>query len=616
MKKAISLAVSVMLTAVLLTSCGNDTTPSEPLDDTTVTTVPSVTDPTPTVPLSGMWQADDTTPADTSGATVIRLEDRDTAINGEGAEASSAGVTVTKGGVYVVSGQLTDGQLRVDVNDGQTVYMVLDGVTVHSNQTAPLFVRRAEKVVITLADGSENRFSDSAEAVFEDAENEEPSGAVFSKSDLTINGNGSLTVEAAFRDGIVSRDGLKIAGGKLAVTAADDALMGRDYVLVGGGDLTLRAAGDGIKSTNDASAEVGFVEISGGTLTVESEKDGVQAESSLSVSDGVLKVVSGGGSQKGTANDRFDSMFGMNSVDSSSTGKALKAGTQLAISGGTLTLDAADDALHSNDTLIVSGGAVTASAGDDGVHADTALTVSGGSLEILTCYEGLEAATITVEGGNTRITASDDGVNASSGSSDTTGDYGPMGGRGGMGGDPFASDDSKFYIRGGKLFVDAEGDGLDSNGSISMTGGEVTVIGPSNSGNGTFDFASSFDITGGSLIAIGSSGMAQTPTSDTLCSIVWGGCTLQTGESFSVTAEDGTVIASVESTRTANWAYVLSPALKEGESYTLTDGYESRTITHTGGMYQIGYGGQMGGQMGGGGPMGGHGGMGRPGGFF
>lgn len=558
------------------------------------------------VDISVVWDDEDTngTP-DISGATVITLADGNTAVNGDGAAVNGSVVTVTQAGCYVVSGTLSNGQLRVESEGDGAVLLVLDGVYIHSDTTAPLFIRKSAKTIITLAGGSQNTLSDSADAVYEDEENQEPSGALFSKSDLTVNGDGQLTVTANFNDGIVSRDGLKIAGGKVNVTAADDAVMGRDYVLVGGGELTLTANGDGIKSTNDAGETVGFVSIEDGFVAVDSEADGIQAESFLSISGGKVTVTSGGGSVNGTANAEYDFGWGMSSVDSSSGGKSLKAGLTLSISGGELQLDAADDAIHSNDTVLISGGTITAAAGDDGVHADSVLTVSNGSLTLTKSYEGLEAKTITIDGGELSITASDDGVNASSGSSETSGDRG-------MGGDPFAADDSAFIINGGSLSVDAQGDGLDSNGVITMNGGTVYVTGPSNSGNGTFDYASAMNIRGGTLIAVGSIGMAQTPSLNTQESIVWSGCSMNSSDVFAVTASDGTCIAQITATRTAQWAYITSDSLKEGEEYTVSCGGDSQTLTLVSGGNAIGnaYGG-MGGGMGVPGGMGG--GMGRPG---
>ncbi len=549
------------------------------------------------------WTDEDTDGSpDVQGATVITLSDSDTTVQGAGATAKGSVVTVHAGGVYVIRGSLSNGQLRVDSADDQTVRLVLSGVDIHSQTTAPLFVKQSAKTVITLAAGSQNTLSDAAEAVFEDTENEEPSGALFSKSDLTINGDGALAVTAAFRDGIVSRDGLKFAGGQVTVTAVDDAVMGRDYVMMRDGDYTLTAEGDGVKSTNDGGDYVGFVQIEGGTLAITSAKDGVQALTALRVDGGDIRVNAGGGHQNGTANSANDFGWGQQSVDSGSVGKGLKAGTALTIAGGSVAVDSADDAIHSNGAVVVSGGTVEAASGDDGVHADVSVTVDGGTLTVTHSYEALEAATITLNGGEVALTASDDGVNASSGTSGSTGDP--------RGQSPFAADDSLLLIHGGRLTVDAGGDGLDSNGKICMDGGDVYVCGPSNSGNGTFDFGAGFEITGGTLIGVGSLGMAETPTSNTQNSIVWSGCSLQSGDAVTVTTVDGNEVIRIASVRTAQWAYVTSPLLQEGENYTLADGVTEQTVTLNVGVNTVGTAaGGFGGPGMGGGP-GGHGGHG------
>lgn len=591
-----------MCAVLLCTACGTSSTSptGESTDDPTTTTAAPIT--ATDVSADASWSAEDTTVADSGDAVAIVLSDAGSTADSDAVSVSGSTVTITAGGTYVVSGALSDGQLRVEAKDA-TVTLILNGVDIHSETTAPLFVRKSDKTILTLADGSQNRLSDSTTLVYEDTENEEPSAALFSKSDLVINGSGQLTVDAVFNDGIVSRDGLKVAGGIVVVNAADDALMGRDYVLIGGGDLTLNADGDGIKSTNDAGETVGFVAVEGGRIAITSGADGIQAQTTLTVTGGDITVTANGGSANGSANLGNDFGWGWSdTTDTDSTGKGLKAGAMLSITGGTVNIDAADDALHSNDTLQIGGGEITAAAGDDGAHADTALTVSAGTLTVTTCYEGLEAATVTVEGGHTSITASDDGVNASSGSTEAEGD------RGGMGGDPFAADDSMFYIRGGTLIVDAQGDGLDSNGSIEMSGGTVYVCGPSNSGNGTFDYASKFSITGGSLIAVGSSGMAQTPSSNTQNAVVWGGCSLGSGSTFAVTDDSGEVLMQITASRTANWAYVTTPDMETGADYTLSCDGTAQSVTLEQGLNSLG---SATGGMGGFG--GGHGG-GRPGG--
>jgi len=577
--------LSVLCAACLLfAGCSGETSDDADVQ-TPPTTLTSPTDPigVEDISVDASWDDDDTATA-SDNAVVVTLSDSGSTASGDGVMIDGSVITFTAGGCYRLSGSLSDGQLRVESTDNETVQIILDGVTVHGEQSAPLFVRKADKVVLTLADGTTNTFSDSASLIFEDTVDEEPSAAVFSKSDLTINGSGALTVDASFRDGIVSRDGLKIADGVIAVNAVDDAVMGRDYVLIGGGELTLRADGDGIKSTNDASEEVGFVMIENGTIAIVSGSDGIQSTSSLTVTDGMIHLVSGGGSAAGTAtNSRDDFGWGgyYEATETASVGKGLKAGTVLTVCGGAVDIDAADDALHANRGVIVSGGDVKAAAGDDGVHADEELLISDGTLTVTACYEGLEAGLITLDGGTVSVTSSDDGINASTGTS--------------SGWDPMASDSSSFVINGGTLYVNAGGDGLDSNGTIQMNGGHVSVVGPLGSGNGTLDFASSFRIDGGTLIAVGTTGMAQTPSANRQNSVVWGGFYAENGDRFVVTDQNGNELAGLTATHAVNWAYYTSSDLTAGETYTLTCGSASETLTIENGANTIGNAGGMGG---------------------
>ena len=591
MRKWYPLAIAC---ALLLCSCspsydGEFSAVTPTTVTTTAPTAPSVED----ISVDAAWTDDDRTAlSGFDDATKIVLADSDVRVQGDGATANGSVVTISKAGAYVVSGRLSNGQLRVETDGLVTV--VLNGASIHSETTAPLFVKSAEKVIVTLADNTENGLSDGKNRVYEDAEQEEPNGTLFSKSDLTINGSGSLTVTAAFNDGIVSRDGLKIADGNVAVTAADDAVMGRDYVLIGGGDLTINAAGDGVKSTNDAGNDVGFVMIENGSIAITSEKDGVQAESLLNVTGGSLTIVSGGGSQNApqhSGNDFGRPPFGYGGYTDQTTdsdGKALKAGYHLMIAGGTVETDAKDDALHSNGFLTINGGRIIVASGDDGLHADNDLVIAAGVLSVTKSYEGIEAPSITVNGGEVSVTASDDGFNASNGS--TTGSMNPM-----------ASDGSTFIVNGGTVYIDAEGDGLDSNGTVVITGGTVYVNGPSSGGNGSLDFASSFTLTGGTLVAVGSLGMAETPTSNTMNSIVWYGCSLSTGQTLTVTASDGTVVAELVASRSAQWAYVSDASLTAGETYTITDGTSSQIVTLKSGKNTIGNANSGMGGMGGGG---------------
>jgi hypothetical protein len=218
----------------------------------------------------------------------------------------------------------------------------------------------------------------------------------------------------------------------------------------------------------------------------------------------------------------------------------------LTITGGVIQISSLDDAIHSNDSITINGGDLTLASGDDGIHADAALTINGGDLEITECYEGLESAVITINDGTIQLTASDDGINASSRS------------RGG-----FESADGYVYINGGYLAMDAGGDGLDSNGSIEMTGGVVIVNGPTSNGNGALD-SGSFSISGGFLVAAGSSGMAQSPdeSSNQYSVLLNFGATIRAGTLIHIQSSEGEEVLTFAPAKQYETIVLSSPALK------------------------------------------------------
>ncbi len=434
------------------------------------------------------------------------------------ASVSGSTVTVKRGGTYVVSGTLADGQLIVDEPGEETVRLVLENVDITCSTGAPIWVKEAKKVVLVLPDGTENtvndtgEWTDSADEDDDDNDDDIPNAAIFSKADLSITGTGALTVNAGRHNGINSKDKLKITGGVIAVTAAANGIKGKDCVAMAGGTVTVTAERDGIKSSNTADADAGFVRIDGGTLTVTAGQDGIQAETGLLITDGAVSVTTGGGSAN--ASTKTDSGWGhwggfgdgQQSGGDTASAKALKAGVLVAVSGGSVAVDSSDDAIHSNGDVTVAGGVLSLASGDDGAHADNALTVSGGELTVSKSYEGLEAQVITLSGGTVRLTASDDGLNAAGGS-----DGSAMGGRPGQ--NHFSSQNSAaLHITGGYLAVNADGDGLDSNGVITMSGGTVLVHGPTSNDNSAVDYERSFTFDGGTLVAAGASGMAERVT--------------------------------------------------------------------------------------------------------
>lgn len=444
----------------------------------------------------------------------VKLKGDSILFEGSGAVVNGSILTITEPGVYSISGTLDDGQILVDSAADGVVRLILNGASLSSSTTAPIYIQNADKAVITLADGTENYVSDGSTYVYPSAEVTEPNAAIFSNDDLTINGNGSLTVNANYNNGIGTDDDLKIISGSIMVKAVNDGIKGKDSVCIKDGTITVNAGSDGLQSSNDTDAEKGTILIEGGTLNIISGLDGIQAETILTVYDGNLTISSGGGSANGISQSRTDNFGGgrmpgqtEQTVDTESM-KGLKAGTTLTINNGVINIDSADDALHSNDAITINGGELTLTSGDDGMHADTSLEINDGMIVITQSYEGIESALITINGGNLHITASDDAISVAGGN-----DESGLGGRPGQGN--FAQNTNYYlYINDGYLYLDAGGDGLDSNGSIDMNGGTVIVNGPTNDGNGALDYMSTFTMDGGILIAVGSSGMAMTPTSD------------------------------------------------------------------------------------------------------
>jgi hypothetical protein len=525
-----------------------------------------------------------------AGGSTIELAGDLIVFHGTGAIVDGAHITITAAGRYTVSGTLDDGQIIVDSQDEEAVVLVLDGADIACSTSAPIYVLNAGKLVITLADGSENSVTDGASYLLADDASGEPNAAIFSKDDLTINGTGSLTVHASYRHGIVSKDDLKITGGTITVDAAGDGIKGKDSIAIRDGSITIHAAGDGLQAYNDADPDGGTIAIEGGRLDITAGLDGIQAETRLLVSGGTLTITSGGGSANGTGRNQGD--WGPGPVpdqdNSAESAKGIKAGADLTITGGSLQIDSSDDALHSNDSLTIDGGEFVLSSGDDGIHADASLTVNGGTVTILQSYEGIESTAITIRDGTIHILASDDGINGSSGNGGFA-----MNGRAGQFG-PEGAGDSRLTIAGGTVVVDANGDGLDVNGPIAMSGGLVLVNGPTSDGNGALDYMGAFEVTGGTLVAVGSAGMAQAPSAtSTQYSVLVNLPSAQAaGTPVHIESEDGEDVLTFVPTKAYRSVVVCSPDLENGATYLVyTGGSTTGTVTDSlvsGGSYSGG----------------------------
>ena len=529
-----------------------------------------------------------------SDMSYIDLEGNSITFDGSGATVNGNVTTITSAGTYSISGALDDGQIIVDTEDEETVRLVLNGVDIACTTSAPIYVVNAEKTVITLADGTENHVTDGDAYLLEDAELDEPNAAIFSNDDLTIDGNGSLTVNANYNSGITSNDDLKITGGNITVNAVNDGIKGRDSIAVKDGMITVNVGGDGMQSNNDEDAEKGYIYVEGGTFNITAGEDGIQAETMLVISGGDVTISSGGGSINSSGGDNWGNWGkgneSNNSNDSSSAGsaKGLKAGVDITIMGGTIHIDSSDDSIHSNDSLTIDGGNIVLASGDDGIHSDSTLEINGGELSITKSYEGIESAAITINDGNIHLVASDDGINAAGGN-----DGSSIDGRRGQNAFDF-SGDKYLYVNGGYVVIDATGDGLDINGSVKMTGGVVIANGPTSNNNGPLDYLGAFEVTGGFLVAVGSSGMAQAPsTSSTQYSVALAfPSALPAGTMVHIEAENGQDILTFVPTKEYQSVVLCSPELENGSTYIVyTGGSSTGTITdglYSGGTYTAG----------------------------
>ena len=507
------------------------------------------------------FDASDTTAASPESGKTVEVTEETTKTTSTGEQTYN----ITAGGTYTLSGTITDTMVTVDANNAD-VNIILNGVTIKNSQGPAIYVREADKVTITLAEGTTNTLSDGSSYSITDSDST-LDAAIFSKADLTINGSGTLVLNGNYKHGIVSKDDLIISSGTLKVTANNVGLNGKDCVKINSGNITINAGSDGIRSDNDEDTSRGYVYLYGGTINITAGNDGIQAETVVNVENVDFTVKAGGGSAASL-------------TTSDESYKGIKAGSDIYISGGTFNVNSLDDCIHSNGTITISGGSYTLSSGDDGVHADTDLAISGSStkLSITKSYEGIEATNLVISGGNISIVASDDGLNAAGGNDTTTT------ARPGMG--SFSSSTGKIVISGGTLYIKANGDGLDANGTLAITGGTITVVGPTTGDTAILDFDATGTISGGTFIGVGASSMAQNfSSSSTQGAIMMNTGTQSAGTLVQLTDSNGTVLLSYTAEQSFACVILSHSSIVQGGTYTLTIGSSSTEIIMTSTVY-------------------------------
>ena len=551
---------------------------------------------------------------DESSSVHIELNGSTAEADSDSVQISGSTITITEEATYIISGTLDDGMIIVDAPDTAKLQLVFDGADINSETSAPLYILEADKVFVTLAEGTENTLSNGGTYTAIDDSNID--SAIFSRQDLTLNGSGSLAVTSPAGHGIVSNDDLVITGGTYTVSCASHGLKANDSVrITGETGLALYAGKDGIHAENDEDTSLGFVYISDGTMEIEAEGDGISAGAYMQIADGTFQITAGGGSGNaasessdswgqwgggapGQPGDRGgaggDGMRGtdpgsagegeseetpdqstpdqgasgsgesaealaftesltasdsdasaVTEDDSSTSMKGIKSDGDMMISGGSFTIDSADDSVHTNSSVTVSGGTFEIASGDDAFHGEDTLTISGGTINITESYEGLEALFVNIQDGDITIVSTDDGLNAAGGtdSSGTTGGRdGMFGGGGGMGGEP---------------------------------GGYTVVAGPTQGDTATLDYDTTAEITGGTFIGTGASGMAQTFSDSEQGVIAVSVGEQSAGTGITLTDKSGNEILSY--TPELSFAVVIlsSTDITTGETYTITVGEAS-----------------------------------------
>ncbi len=470
---------------------------------------------------------------DESSAVKITLNGSSAVVSGSGVNISGSTVTITSAGTYIISGSLSDGQIVIAASDSDKVQLVLNNAEINCNTSAAVYVKSADKVFVTLPAGTTNSLGGGTEYVQTDDNTVD--GVIFSKSDLTLNGTGTLKIDADYRHGIVTKDTLCITGGTYVIDAVKTCLAGKDGIKILDGSFTLTAGSKGLNSGNDDDAREGSIYIAGGTFTIKSEDDSIHADGSC------------------------------------------------IIAGGTYTIAAGDDGIHANYDTVITDGSITITDSYEGIEGRR-ITVSGGTINLTASDDGINAAT----GG------SSDEQRMPGGQKGEFGGFGRQKGADVQSQDGqqsqemqapasrSASDDDVYVkITGGTITVNAGGDGIDSNGNLYITGGTVYVAGPTSNGNGALDYEGEASITGGTLIAAGSSGMAQGMGSNsTQCSMLVNlSETIAAGSVISIKDSSENVLISWTSPKQFSSVVISTAELAQGSTYTLVTGDTQTEVT-------------------------------------
>ncbi|MBQ7907381.1 MAG: carbohydrate-binding domain-containing protein [Clostridia bacterium] len=497
-------------------------------------------------------------------AIKITLHSTYAASTSDRVEINEGVIKITQTGCYLVTGSLENGMLIVDAPQEAKIQIILRDVSIKSESSAPIYIKSCNKCFLTLEGGSVLETKSS----FVNIDENNIDGTIFSKDDLTINGDGSLSL-ASIKNGIVCKDDLVISGATLSISAQNHAIDVNNSARLSDCTLESESLNDGIHAENTDDSEKGYIYLIGATLKINASGDGLDAGAYAQIEDCQIDITT-------------------NSSENST--KGIKAETGILISGGKINISSYDDAIHSNSSLIIKAGELYLSSNDDGIHADEIIEIYDGQIEIINSYEGIEALDIKLLGGSISIKASDDGINAAGGNDQSGfgGQFGAQdnfgrpggrpGGMGGMGGMGGSSSDGSITISGGTIYINASGDGIDANGTLEITGGNITVCGPTSGDTAVLDFDVSGTITGGTFVGTGSSMMAQTLSGTTQGVISLSVGSQTAGTKIILEDESGQKLFEVTPENNYQIVILTSDQMVKGESYTIYVGDLSGTF--------------------------------------
>ena len=569
-KKSTAIFMALIISAFALTACtqeGSTASSSDTSQSTSQTASTDTSEASSSQTSSASYSTEMFSDGDFNDVTsedanaTITLSGNSGTISDTTRGTSGSEVTITSKGIYRISGT-SDGATIVvnDTTKSGNIYLILDNVSMTNSSAPCINVQAADKVIIQCTGTNSLTCTNSDSSAKTDA-------AIYAKSDLTVNGSGSLNVTSSLH-GIVSTKDIKITGTSSVIKAESIGIKAGDSLRIGGGETSITSGHDAVQVSNSENTAYFYLENS--TLNIDAGYDGisVMADSDsgefagyLKTSGGTINITSGGGSD--------------NSKNGSKSQKGIKCAGDITLDGTSVTISSADDALHGKANITINSGNYTMSSSDDGITASKDIVINDGTLSVTKSYEGIEAANITVNNGKISVTSSDDGINTSGGSDTSSSDDTQWG----------TSTDAALTINGGNVYVNASGDGIDSNGSIYVTGGTVIIEGPTDNGNGAIDKGDGSgcvaSITGGTVLAIGSSGMAVNFDSGTQCSAL---VSLSGDSGTEIKVDDGSGF-TFTSSKKFDCAVYSSPSMAQGNTYNITAGSSSASVDFSSSLY-------------------------------